>query len=421
MARHERCGILALAEADLRFLGSAALAETWAVQKTRHVLFANARDKPGLADSANVFNDSSRGGDPVASETPALTREIEAGHDRHRERRMLWRLAAWGGAAALSLVAVALVSQTESGSQRLHMALAGTHGRDDAVMLAAAERRADQAQAETRRLVVQLRELSADRNRLNTRLASLERSVSDMTGSISRQIAAVKASSPGPASPPALPSPLFAPLVLPAGPTATKPGAAAREQGESAKPVPVVDKPASTKATSIPAAASSEAKAIPLRSTPAAGAEVMVAPLPAPSGPAKPDVSHASSAPQMLERLAPKVVTTVRMPVPPARVAALTTGQPPQAAAKHQYAVSLGSARSSDFLRAQWAEVKANFGPLFSGLRPLLAHERRFGHPTYRLLVGPLPSAGAAARLCARLAIRHCHSARFVGQPLAER
>src|SRR5690606_28783286 len=40
-------------------------------------------------------------------------------------KRLMWRLAAWGGAAAFSLAATAIVSQTASGHKRLQIALFG--------------------------------------------------------------------------------------------------------------------------------------------------------------------------------------------------------------------------------------------------------------------------------------------------------
>lgn len=349
---------------------------------------------------------------PVASQTRLLPQETEA--SRGREQLGLWRLAAWGSAATLGLVVVAVVSQTPTGKNRLHMALAGTPSPDSAVILAAAERRADLAQAETKRLTSKLRELSADRDRLSRRVASFERSMNDITGSISRQIAAAKAAEATP--PPALPSPLFAPLVLPAGQATGKRRAKALPQSEPAKPAAVFHKSAST----TPAAASSDAKAVPLRSTPAAGPEVVMGPLPAPLGAAASDPSHAPPVPRVSPSPAPKVVTTVNVPMPPVRIAALSTGEP-RPALKAQYAVELGGARSRDFLRAQWAAVKANFGPLFAGLHARVAHDRRPGHQAYQLLIGPLASNGAAVRLCAHLGVRPCHAARFAGSPLAER
>ena len=73
-------------------------------------------------------------------------------------------------------------------------------------------------------------------------------------------------------------------------------------------------------------------------------------------------------------------------------------------------------------LNARWLAVKANFGPLLTGLHPLAAHDRRPGATDYRLVVGPLPNAAAAAQLCTRFAAAQvtCRSAKFDGDRLAQ-
>ncbi len=117
--------------------------------------------------------------EPLATDSRAIPR-------RRHQRRALWRLTGWGAAAALGLCAVALASQSETGSKRLVVAFREISEPSPTVVVAAAERRATEAQAENRRLAAKLRELIADRDRLNARLASLESDI-DMTGSIERR------------------------------------------------------------------------------------------------------------------------------------------------------------------------------------------------------------------------------------------
>jgi len=66
--------------------------------------------------------------------------------------------------------------------------------------------------------------------------------------------------------------------------------------------------------------------------------------------------------------------------------------------------------------------VKANFGPLLTGLHPLAARVRRPGATDVRLLVGPLPSVAAATQLCTRFAAARvtCRPVKFDGQRLAQ-
>jgi len=68
--------------------------------------------------------------------------------------------------------------------------------------------------------------------------------------------------------------------------------------------------------------------------------------------------------------------------------------------------------------------LKANYGPLLVGLRPLVALLPK--HPNgaiYRLVVGPLPSADKATQFCAGFPVlpTGCHPAKFSGGQLAAR
>jgi hypothetical protein len=116
---------------------------------------------------------------------------------RQLTMRGLWRLATWGTAAALSLLIAVLAGFSETGSQRLQPARAEGPPAPDPIQLAQA------FQAETRRLAATLHALAVDRDQLRSRIASLERSVEDVTGSIKQQAAAA----PPAAAPPAPPAP----------------------------------------------------------------------------------------------------------------------------------------------------------------------------------------------------------------------
>jgi hypothetical protein len=112
------------------------------------------------------------------------------------------------------------------------------------------------------------------------------------------------------------------------------------------------------------------------------------------------------------------------VPMPPARLSAAlaseAAAEPPR---KAELGIDLGGARNMEVLGARWTAVKANFGPLLTGLHPLVAHDKRAGTTDYRLLVGPLPNAAAAARLCAHFSAAHvtCRQAKFDGEQIAQR
>ena len=274
---------------------------------------------------------------------------------RRRELRGLWRLCGWGGATAIALAAVAIISQTQIGGERLKVALAPVI--EPVRPLASAEappqlvervvERAVENEAATRHLAAEVRALTADRDRLAVRLASLERHLDDMTGAINK--------------PP----------------------------------------------TAAPAAkASVQPPAIEAASTPATTSD-------APS----PSQTAATQA------AAPKV----DVPLPPIRVATIPIVKPEPAPepppAKSEYGIDLGTAPTVELLRLRWAAVKANYGPLLTGLHPVAAPEHRQGHSAYRLVAGPLPTALAATQLCSRFAAMRapCRPTKFSGENLAQR
>jgi hypothetical protein len=286
-----------------------------------------------------------------------------------RTRRPLWWLFGWGSAAAIALAAVAITSQTEAGSHRLHLAL--SYVSEPVRAVAQLPPRAAETEAETRRLAAQVRELAADRERLTARIASLERNLDDMTGSIKQQ-AMQTAAAPAAASPPPAPSaPATTPTVIAAAPP-------------PAPPLPVLTPLA------MPAPAETAA-----------------------SRPATPQPQPAEAAPELV-------------PLPPVRMAAAPASEPAAALlppAKLEFGIDLGGAANVEALRAHWVAMKANYGPLLLGLRPVASPRlRRPAGVDYRLVAGPLPNAAAAAQLCARFPVTHtgCRPAKFEGTHLAE-
>jgi hypothetical protein len=290
-----------------------------------------------------------------------------------RDTSVLWRASLWGGAASLALATAILLTQTEIGSQRLHLIFASDPAPSRPVTQAEFTPRADPdtQKRETQRLEAQVRELAADRERLNARIATLEQNLSDMTGSIKRELAAVAATAPA-APPPAVTAPVTTP--------ASRPQAA--HTPPALQPLPASPGPR----------ADQEAQA---------GHEL--------------DAKSADSQPQAAPPLGDPI------PLPPMRVAAATVGEPNPVPSGKEIGIDLGGARSLEIMQARWAAVKANFGPLLNGLHPLVAHDPRPKMIPYRLIVGPLPNAAAAAQVCARFAASKvtCRSTKFAGEPLA--
>lgn len=118
-------------------------------------------------------------------------------------------------------------------------------------------------------------------------------------------------------------------------------------------------------------------------------------------------------------------IATASVPLPPERTTPPQAGGEPEAAmaSASEFALDLGSASTLEGVRQRWTTVKTNFGPLLSGMRPLAATDRRQGKTSYRLVVGPLPNAPAAAGLCAHFNAAHtpCRPARFDGEQIMQR
>src|SRR5580693_10275428 len=209
----------------------------------------------------------------------------------------LWRLVVWGSTAATALLIAVLSSRGVVGSQRAAVAASTLRGGTVAIVQPAPvpqqpAAHAFDAQAETKKLADAVRDLSADNDELKSRLAVVEHSVDDVTGSIAQQ---AKATTPPP-------------------------------WPDTGAPVPA---------------------------TPAAIAAVVAPALPLPM----------------------------------------------------EYGVDIGSAVSIQALRARWAGIRSAHPQLFVGLAPTISLSELppSNRPELRLVVGPLVSADAAARLCKTL------------------
>jgi len=301
--------------------------------------------------------------EPDTQPTPPLA--------RRGRLRALWRPLGWGIAAAIAVTAAFFVGRTDTGSERLSLALTQALENQEPQAVVSLPPRVVVDADETRRLADAVRKLAADRDRLNNRIAMLERNLDDMTGSIKTVMqanAAMQGVNEEPAKKPAPLAPIAAPSPVASAPP--KPAAVA-----SAPPAP---EPA---------------------------AEIIAKPSPPPPG-AEP--IQAGNVPLP--------------PVAPIRIANVEAAadQPP---AKIEYGIDLGGALTVEALRGEWVQVKANFGPLLTGLRPLASPRQRQNGVDYRLIVGPLPSRADAARLCGKFnaARALCHTAKFAGEDLAQR
>jgi hypothetical protein len=90
------------------------------------------------------------------------------------------------------------------------------------------------------------------------------------------------------------------------------------------------------------------------------------------------------------------------------------------------FGIDLGSANSVNGLRTLWSTLKGKYPQLLNNMWPVMAVRDRPKQPgtvELRLVAGPLPNAGHAARLCASFAALAiaCQPTVFDGQRLALR
>lgn len=323
---------------------------------------------------------------------------------RPRTQQSVGRILGWGGSAIFSLLAVAFVSQTERGAAQIETALFGTESSPAATAAQAvpgtpaSSLTAAAPSADINRLTAQLRQLTADRDRLAARLASLEQHLGDATGSIGAQRTAA----------PAAPEPKLSDVPVESKPPEAAPSPVIDRDVVRTVLPDVLPKLAAIAAPTFAVPAVIEPLAMSVRPETASWVTSAVTepekPVPAPeAAPDKPPV-------------------LVNVPLPPIRVAAAPHVQRPPPPPRMDYAVDIGGSIGTENLAAQWMAVKANLGPLLTGLRPAVGRDHRFGRVPYRLLVGPLASPAAAARLCVRLAESgiECRPARFEGEQLAQ-
>jgi len=229
---------------------------------------------------------------------------------------------------------------------------------DQASAIARMPPRVAQLETETQLLAAQIRALNTDRDRLIGRVALLESSIDDMTGAIKKQAAATAAVLAAKATPPVPNAPATAPPTASSAPPGNPTMTAAQTPDAVASPPP------------------------------------------------KTDLTSAQS-----------------VPLPVARVATVSITRPETApTTQNDFGLDLGGGATIESVRQRWLTVKANFGPLLSGMHPLAAREHRQGATGYRLVVGPLPNSAAAAGLCAHFnaARTTCRAVKFDGEQIAQ-
>ncbi len=361
------------------------------------------------------------------------------------DRRALWRIGSWGVGATGAVILAVMANQSSLGFKREQVAAADLTRQAQQIQLVAKE-----TQNEARRLASAINTLNGDRDRLYSRVTSLEQGLDSVTGAIARQGSAAATSPVATAEPSAAekpPAPAVAPVVTTqaAAPIADKPAAGATEQSpttvssvardaaktdiakidasktdtskadtgksESARAEPA--KPDATKPDTAKADTAKAEAAKPSPATPLMATQSIMAP---------PDPAAA----KLIEPNKP-LSSVIASPIPEVLASASDAedeAAPKIALQRTEFGVDLGSANSVNGLRALWRGLlKSRSNAPLTALRPIIVVKEGTNGlgMQLRLVAGPLNDAGAAAKICAVLTEnkRPCETAIFDGQRLS--
>jgi len=298
--------------------------------------------------------------------------------------RELWRLTLWAMAATFALVLAAFAVSTEPGRHRMRFAVGQIH---DMIRSSGAKFVAPLNAREERQLADTVGRLLAERDRLLARIATLEHSVGDISGSLARVEQAAQAAQAA-----------WATQTAHAVQDARAPDATpAAEQAPAAQDASATQETLAVQGVPQPEAAAATADDVTSSVNPPDGV-----PMPPP-------------APAMLQAERSSSNTETK----------LDAETKSDTGTKTQFGLDLGGASTVAELRRLWKTTQRQHAARLARLRPIVQPHRStiFGGTEWRLVAGPIANAATAARLCAALveAGGNCRPAIFQGQRLTVR
>ena len=398
--------------------------------------------------------------------------------EEHLDRRAMFRLGTWGAASVGAIVVALLANQSSLRLRHDELAAADLSRQAQQIQSVARE-----SQNETRRLASAIDTLNSDRDRMYTRLSTLEQGLDSVTGAIAKQNTTQTTAT---VTPPAMPAPVASTIPsAPATAASAAPAASTPQPAAEAAPASPVPEAAATEPTPLIGPVATTAAVIKqspeAKRREQANAKMAAAaptPIPAPS-PAAPAASNSPAttaamppamgspksmmgppdpaAPKLIEPEPAKVAavtspTTQAAPTPAAPTAQATQAAPESAAAippadkpaaektaavepaaqgspqlavnRTEFGVDVGGANSVGGLRALWRGLlKTRSNAPLAALQPIIViKEGNNGlGMQLRLVAGPLTDAAAAAKICATMSEneRPCTTTVYDGQHLA--
>src|SRR6201996_756746 len=144
--------------------------------------------RPRILESSTERGAAKAVSKPAVKPVPATKKQNKASFTM----RHLWRMTVWGGTAAGALFVAVLASRSQIGTERIAGLFSGRGDRTQVAARPLAAQVEERRLAEERRLTEAVRGLTAQNDELKSRLAAVERNVDDITGSVARQIEAIK-------------------------------------------------------------------------------------------------------------------------------------------------------------------------------------------------------------------------------------
>ena len=345
-----------------------------------------ARDRDRLADSFDTGNSDGWLSGFLAEEDGI-------------DRRTLWRLGSWGVGSVGAVIVALLANQSSIKGRQDQFASVDLARQSQQIQWVAKE-----SQGETRRLASAIDTLNGDRDRLYSRITTLEQGLDSVTGSIGRQLLAAglpqalrktATSELQSAAPDFGPSPVVAAPATAAATPAEKPGETAPDDP------PAIAAVASVRPMATPAMPLMASKSMLAPPDPAAAKLSEPEPLSDPAAATEPTASITA---------APRLDSAAQQ---------ASLGIPVQ---RTEFGIDLGGTNSIEGLRTLWRRLLKSNKSL-AALRPIIVvKERNNGlGMQLRLVAGPLVDAAAAARICAGLTEGDhvCETSVFDGQRLA--
>jgi hypothetical protein len=213
--------------------------------------------------------------------------------EEHLDRRAMLRLGTWGAASVGAIIVALLANQSSLRLRHDELAAADLSRQAQQIQSVARE-----SQNETRRLASAIDTLNGDRDRMYSRLSTLEQGLDSVTGAIARQSSATPPPAPAASTTSAAPTAAAPASAAPSAPQPAAEAAAPAPEAAATEPVPLIGPVATTTAVMTGKQAAEAKRREQANAKMAAAAPTPIpSPLPAVPAPSNPPATTATMPP----------------------------------------------------------------------------------------------------------------------------